>query len=154
SQKLIRAEELNAQQPAPTVQILSEDQFCRLAGVSSPEAIKRQNYATRDLLARYRSLRDDHMRYLVKCGVIRPVLRTNADTFFAFSDLGVIKQANDDLAQGLSFRSVVRSLTASRAGQLAFDFRIEAAPAKIITLRRPADGRASRLPQGGSGVVK
>jgi tetratricopeptide (TPR) repeat protein len=154
SQKLIRAEELNAQQPAVPIQILTEDQFCRLAGVSSPEAIRRQYYATRDLLARYRSLRDDHMRYLVKCGVIRPVLRTNADTFFAFSDLGVIKQANDDLDQGMSFRSVVRSLTASRAGQLAFDFRIEAAPAKIITLRRPADERASRLPPALSGAPK
>jgi tetratricopeptide (TPR) repeat protein len=154
SQKLIRAEELNAQQPATPIRILSEDQFCRLAGVSSPEAIRRQYYATRDLLARYRSLRDDHMRYLVKCGVIRPVLRTNADTFFAFSDLGVIKQANDDLAQGVSFRSVVRTLTATRAGQLAFDFRIEAAPAKIITLRRPAEDRASRLPQSASSVSK
>jgi hypothetical protein len=154
SQKLIRAEELNAQQPTPPIRILTEDQFCRLAGVSSPEAIRRQYYATRDLLARYRSLRDDHMRYLVKCGVIRPVLRTNADTFFAFSDLGVIKQANDDLAQGVSFRSVVRTLTASRAGQLAFDFRIEAAPAKIINLRRPAEERASRLPQSPSGVSR
>jgi len=154
SQKLIRAEELNAQQPAPPIKILTEDQFCRLAGVSSPEAIRRQYYATRDLLARYRSLRDDHMRYLVKCGVIRPVLRTNADTFFAFSDLGVIKQANDDLAQGVSFRSVVRTLTASRAGQLAFDFRLEAAPAKIINLRRPIEERASRLPQSASGVSR
>ena len=80
SQKLIRAEEINAQQPATPIRILSEDQFCRLAGVSSPEAIRRQYYATRDLLARYRSLRDDHMRYLVKCGVIRPVLRTNASS--------------------------------------------------------------------------
>src|SRR6185369_2413272 len=78
SQKLIRAEELNAQQPPAPIQIVSEDQFCRLAGVSSPEAIRRQYYATRDLLARYRSLRDDHIRYLVKCGIIRPVLRTNA----------------------------------------------------------------------------
>jgi len=154
SQKLIRAEELNAQPQVTPISILSEDQFCRLAGVSSPEAIRRQYYATRDLLARYRSLRDDHMRYLVKCGVIRPVLRTNADTFFAFSDLGVIKQANDDLDRGVSFRSVVRTLTASRAGQLAFDFRIEAAPAKIITLRRPTEERALRLPQSASSVPK
>ena len=40
----------------------------------------------------------------------------------------------------MSFRSVVRTLTASRHGQLAFDFRLDAAPAKIIALRRkPAD---------------
>jgi tetratricopeptide (TPR) repeat protein len=153
SQKLIRAEEINAQH-ASQIRILTEDEFCRLAGVNSPEAIKRQYHATRDLLARYRSLRDDHMRYLVKCGIIRPVLSTNADTFFAFSDLGVIKQANDDLAQGISFRSVVRALTASRAGQLAFDFRIEAAPAKIIELRRPAGDRALKLSQSVAGMPK
>ena len=139
SVKLKKAEELNAEQGA-RIQILSEDEFCRLAGVPSPETLKRQYHATRDLLVRYRALRDDHLRYLVKCGLIRPVLRTNADTFFAFADLGVIKQANDELERGLSFRSVVRTLTASRHGQLAFDFRLDAAPAKIITLRRkPAD---------------
>ena len=52
------------------------------------------------MLARYRALREDHLRYLVKCGVLRPVLRTNADTFFAFPDLAAIKQANEGLAQG------------------------------------------------------
>jgi tetratricopeptide (TPR) repeat protein len=45
------------------------------------------------------------------------------------------------MAQGGSFRSVVRALLAARQGQLAFDFRIEAAPAKIITLRRPEKTR-------------
>ena len=135
SVKLRRAEELNAEHGAQ-IKILSEDDFCRLAGVPSPETLKRQYHATRDLLARYRALRDDHLRYLVKCGLIRPVLRTNADTFFSFADLGVIKQANDELERGVSFRSVVRTLTASRHGQLAFDFRLEAAPAKIITLRK------------------
>jgi tetratricopeptide (TPR) repeat protein len=90
----------------------------------------------RDLMARYRSLREDHVRYLVKCGVIRPILRTNADTYFAFPDLAVIRQANDELGQGASFRSVVRGLIASRQGQMAFDFRLDAAPAKILTLHR------------------
>jgi tetratricopeptide (TPR) repeat protein len=69
------------------------------------------------------------------------VLRTNADTFFAFPDLTIIKQANDGVTQGLSFRSIVRTLIAARQGQLEFDFRLEAAPAKIITLRRPETAR-------------
>ncbi len=55
---------------------------------ATPDTLKRQYHALRDLLARYRALREDHLRYLVKCGVLRPVLRTNADTFFAFPDLG------------------------------------------------------------------
>jgi len=139
SVKLRKAEELNAEHGA-RIRILSEDEFCRLAGVPSPETLKRQYHATRDLLVRYRALRDDHLRYLVKCGLIRPVMRTNADTFFAFTDLATIKQANDELERGMSFRSVVRTLTATRHGQLAFDFRLDAAPAKIIALRKkPAD---------------
>ena len=134
SNKLKRAEEINAQQPA-TIRIISEDEFCRLAGVPTPEALKRQYHAMRDLLARYRFLREDHLRYLVKCGVIQPVLRTNADTFFAFPDLAVVRQANEGVGDGASFRSVVKSLIASRQGQLAFDFRLDAAPARIFTLR-------------------
>jgi tetratricopeptide (TPR) repeat protein len=147
SQKLVRAEELNGQKAA-RIDILTEDQFCRLAGVPTPEALKRQYHAQRDLLARYRALREDHLRYLVKCGVIQPVVRTNADVFFAFPDLAAIRQANEDLAAGASFRAVVRSLLASRRGQLAFDFRLEAAPAKILTLqrRRPAPSLPDRPP--------
>jgi tetratricopeptide (TPR) repeat protein len=135
SNKLKRAEELNAEPPAH-IDIISEDEFCRLVGVPTPDALKRQYHAMRDLMARYRSLREDHLRYLVKCGVIRPILRTNADTYFAFPDLAVIRQANDELGQGASFRSVVRGLIASRQGQMAFDFRLDAAPAKILTLHR------------------
>src|SRR5438132_12900747 len=125
SNKLKRAEELNAQAAAsPSIRILSEAEFCTMAGVPTPDALKRQYHALRDVLARYRSLREDHLRYLVKCGVLRPVLRTNADTFFAFPDLSVIKQANDGLSQGITFRSVVRTLAAARQGQLEFDFRL------------------------------
>ena len=146
SNKLKRAEELNAQ-PGPPISILSEAEFCRLTGVPTPEALKQQYHALRDLLARYRALREDHVRYLVKCGVLRPVLRTNADTFFAFPDLAVIRQANEGLGQGAPFRGIVRALIASRQGQLEFDFRLDAAPAKIITLRRPAkDAPSHKVP--------
>ncbi len=125
---------------------MSEDQFCRLVEVPTVEALRQQYHAMRDLLARYRSLREDHLRYLIKCGLIRPVLRTNADTFFAFQDLALIKQANDSLAKGLSFRAVVRSLVAARVGQLAFDFRLDAAPAKILTLKRRSRRRVPNSP--------
>ena len=135
SNKLKRAEELNAERQTK-IEILTEDAFCRLTGVPTPETLKRQYHAMRDLMARYRSLREDHLRYLVKCGIIRPVLRTNADTFFAFPDLAAIKQVNDELDGGASFRSVVRALLVSREGQLELDFRLDAAPAKIIALER------------------
>jgi len=134
SNKLKRAEELNAARPQ--IRIVSEPEFCTIAGVPTAEALKRQYHALRDLLARYRSLREDHLRYLMKCGVLRPVLKTNAETFFGFPDLPIIKQANDGLEQGIAFRSIVRTLLASHQGQLQLDFRIDAAPAKIITLRK------------------
>ena len=137
SNKLRRAEELNAAGQA-TIRVVSEDEFCRLADIPTVDGLKRQYHAVRDLLGRYRALREDHIRYLVKCGLIRPVLKTNADLFFPFSDLASIKRVNDEMGQGASFRSVVRALAAARQGQLAFDFRIEAVPAKILTLERPA----------------
>jgi tetratricopeptide (TPR) repeat protein len=133
SNKIRRVEELNAQQ-ALAIQVLNEEQFCRMVGQPTPSELTRQYYATRDLLARYRSLREDHLRYLVKYGIIKPVLRTNADTFFAFQDLAAIKQANEEMSGGTSFRSVLRPLLASRQGQLTFDFRLDAAPAKIVAL--------------------
>jgi len=89
SNKLRRAEELNAQRQRP-IEIITEEQFCRLAGVPTPDTVKRQYSAMRDLLARYRLLREDQIRYLVKCGLIKPALKTNADTFFAFADVAVI----------------------------------------------------------------
>jgi tetratricopeptide (TPR) repeat protein len=147
SNKLKRAEELNASHGGQ-IRILDEDAFCLLAGVPTPDALKRQYHAMRDLLARYRALREDHLRYLMKCGVVRPVLRTNADTFFAFPDLPAIKQANEGLEQGVAFRGIVRTLMAERQGQLEFDFRIDAAPAKIITLRRQKPKEPAKPPAG------
>ncbi|HUR35321.1 MAG TPA: tetratricopeptide repeat protein [Vicinamibacterales bacterium] len=138
SNKIRRVEELNAQQGL-AIRVLTEEEFCRLVGEPTPSELTRQYYATRDLLARYRALREDHLRYLVKYGVIKAALKTNADTFFAFQDLAPIKQANEEMAEGASFRSVLRTLVASRQGQLAFNFRLDAAPARIVALqpRRP-----------------
>jgi tetratricopeptide (TPR) repeat protein len=145
SNKLKRAEELNAL-PDVQIQIITEDDFCQMAGVPTPASLKRQYHAMRDLLPRYRELREDHLRYLMKCGILRPVLKTNADTFFAFPDLATIKQANDGIAEGGTFRSIVRTLLASRQGQLELDFRLDAAPARIIELRRPEVDRRAPAP--------
>jgi tetratricopeptide (TPR) repeat protein len=141
SQKIRRAEELNSNQAA-IIEIVSEDAFCRLTGVPAPADLRQHYHGTRDLLARYRSLREDHLRYLVKCGVIKPALRANTEVFFAFQDLGVIKQAHDELSRGLTFRSIVKSLLAEREGQLSFDFRLAAEPARILSL----EGRPAKTP--------
>jgi TPR repeat/BRCA1 C Terminus (BRCT) domain/Tetratricopeptide repeat len=144
SQKLRRAETLNAR--GASIAIVAESDFCRMVGVTAPDTLRRQFHSVKELLARYRGLREDHLRYLVKCGIIRPAVRTHADAFLAFPELAVIKQANDELDAGASFQAVVRALLASRHGQLTLDFRLDASPAKIIELRaRTPDGPAAPL---------
>jgi tetratricopeptide (TPR) repeat protein len=149
SVKLKRAEELNAERTQPQIRIVSEEEFCSLVGVPTPSMLKQQYYALRDLPSRYRALREDQLRYLVKCGLIHPVLRTNTDVFLGFSDLAVVKQANAALDQGASFRGFVRSLLAAHHGQLELDFRLDATPAKILTLeRRPQSSGGAVFPAG------
>jgi tetratricopeptide (TPR) repeat protein len=143
SGKLRRAEELNGQ-AAACIQIVTEDAFCEIAGIPTSDALKQRYHAMRDLLVRYPMLREDQFRYLVKCGAISPVFRTNADVFVAFADLAAIKQAHDEMSKGAGFPAVVRSLLASRHGQLAFDFRSDAVPAKILTLERRTPPRSRR----------
>jgi len=140
SQKLRKAEELS-------IRIVSENDFCRLAGIQPPEELKQQYYAQRDLLAMYPGLREDHLRYLQKWGLIRPVLRTNSDNYYGFSDLVKIRQVSAELATA-PFRAVVRALQAQESGQLTFDFRIDAEPARIIKLRppKPREAPTDRLP--------
>ena len=72
-----------------------------------------------------------------KWGLIRPERRDDGETYYAFPDVAVIRQADEAIGEGASFRAVLRSLLASRTGQLAFDFRIEAQPAKVLQLKRP-----------------
>ena len=129
-----RVDQLNLATP-DRVRVLTEDRFCELAGVPSPSALRAQYHSRRDLLDRYRHLRGDHLEYLQKWGLVQPVYRTHADTFFAFQDVSLIRQADAELAGGAAFRAVLRSLVAERSGQLAVDFRLDAQPAKVVELR-------------------
>jgi tetratricopeptide (TPR) repeat protein len=147
SHKVRRAEEIKAKYPGQLA-IVSEEEFCRLAGLPSPNDLRRQYHAARDIVARYRALREDHVRYLVKYGIVRPVVRMNADTLFSFADLTIIKQVAEDLGRGQPFPAILRTLLASQRGQLSFDFRAEGAAAKVLALvprpaRSPAGMRAS-----------
>jgi tetratricopeptide (TPR) repeat protein len=138
SQKLRKAQELG-------LRIVSENEFCRIAGIQPPEDLKQQYYSQRDLLSMYgqagapgaaASLREDHLRYLEKWGLIRPAMRTRTETYYSFADLLLIRRVSAEL-EGAPFRAIVRALQAERSGQLAFDFRIDAEPARIIKLKRP-----------------
>ncbi|MEO8679194.1 MAG: tetratricopeptide repeat protein [Vicinamibacterales bacterium] len=140
SQKLRRVAQINAETPG-RIRVLSEDEFCRLAGQPAVAERRTQHYGQRDILAMYPALRMDHLRYLEKWGFIKPAFRNNADTFFGFSDLTALRQISGELQQGASFRALLRDLQASRTGQLTFDFRLEAHQARIIELKPRSQSR-------------
>lgn len=132
--KLRRARTLNDQEPG-RIQILTEDEFCLLSGLPSPASLRAQFYPLRDILAMYPQLREDHVRYLQKWGLVRPAARTHAGALFSFGDLGVLRQISSEIARGVPFRAIVRAVSAERQGQMALDFRTEAEPARIVALR-------------------
>jgi len=90
----------------------------------------------RQLLERYSHVREDHLRYMQHWGLVRPARRDHGETCYSFLDMAVVRQADEALSGGATFRAVVRSLLASRDGQLAFDFRLDAPPAKVLQLKR------------------
>jgi tetratricopeptide (TPR) repeat protein len=104
--------------------------------------------SVREVLARYPALRDDHLRYLEQWGLVRPAKRKGSPRAYSFADLAVIRQTAAGLADGRSFRAVVRQLEAERHGQLTLDFRLDAQPARILAL--PARDRPSESGEGGS----
>jgi tetratricopeptide (TPR) repeat protein len=164
SQKQRKADDLG-------VRVISENEFCRMAGIQPPEDLKQQYYGQRDLLSMYGhpnarhpnagaasgtppaaalgapagGLREDHLRYLEKWGLIRPVMRTHTETYYSFSDLLLIRQVSAEL-ESAPFRAILRSLQAERSGQLTFDFRIDAEPARIIKLKRPKPKEIGKEP--------
>ena len=67
-------------------------------------------------------------------------------TQFSFQDLSLLRQIHGELQRGVPFRAALRDLQASRQGQLAFDFRLDAEPARIIALaRKRAAGARGRV---------
>ena len=101
--------------------------------MSSPESA---HISKRQLLERYKHVREDHLRYMQKWGLIRPFHRPHGDSFFSFADVSIVRQADEAVAGGAKFRSVLRNLLASRNGQLTFDFRLDAQHAKVLQLKR------------------
>ena len=119
-----------------------------------PPVAERPNhhYGQKDILVMYPALRLDHLRYLEKCGLIKPAFKSSTDTFFGFTDLTTLRQLAGELQQGAVWRATVRNLQASRIGQLAFDFRLDAQPARIIDLKSRV-GTLGTNPSGTSGTL-
>ncbi len=148
SRKVKRAEHVNTESPGQ-VRIVSEEDFCQQANLPSPEQLKQQFYGLREIRNMYPAIREDHLRYLEKWGLIQPVVRANAEKYYRFTDLVLLKQASADLELGTPFRAILRAFAAAREGQLAFDFqpsRSDALPAKVVALERSSRASAPALP--------
>ena len=138
SNKLRKAAAINTRSPG-SIQILSEDEFCRLAALQSSELLNQLYHSVSQFRSRYPRIREAQLRYLEKCGLLQPVARTNTDTYYSFSDVSMLKQIHDELEQNGSFRGAVRRRLAAREGQLALNFNTArgAVPvAKVVVLRR------------------
>ncbi len=128
---------------------LSEDDLCRAGGLPDADTLKGQYYSSRDLRGMYPVLRDDHLRYLEKCGLVHPL----AGRYYSFNDLHVVRQAAAELEQGAPMNVALRALVAARDGQLAFDFqptRADRAPARVVTLRAHTPAEPSRVDLSGA----
>src|SRR5690606_5928903 len=74
--------------PAHVREVLTEDAVCRAGGLPALETLRTRYYSVRDLQGMYPHLREDHLRYLGKWGLIRAVAGR-----YSFNDLHVIKAA-------------------------------------------------------------
>ena len=128
-----------------------------IAAASEPERAAKR-YSHRDIVAMYPALRVDHLRYLEKCGLVKPLDAAN-ERLYGFADLTALRQIAGDLQQGTPFRAVVRALQSSRTGQLTFDFRLDAHPARILELKPRApepfatDSSQGTIPLGTPGTL-
>ncbi len=127
--------------PPAVRRVLDEDAFCREAGLPDLATLKSRYYAAKDLRAMYPSLKDEHLRYLEKWGLIGPVAGR-----YSFSDLHVVRDAVAEIDRGAALPAVLRALDAERRGQLALDFQptraAERAPARVVSLRAASPLRA------------
>jgi tetratricopeptide (TPR) repeat protein len=134
--------------PVHVIRVLTESDLCREAGLPDIETLRAQYYSARDLRGMYPALREDHLRYLEKWGLIRPVAGR-----YSFSDLHVVKQAAAELTRGASLNAVLRALSSEHQGQLAFDFqpaRAERLPARVVSLPAQAADEPRLFPGGRS----
>ena len=135
--------------PAHVAQVWSEDDLCRAAGLPDVDTLRSQYRSARDLRGMYPVLRDDHLRYLERWGLVRPVAGR-----YSFSDLTVIRQAAGEIERGASLHGWLRALSSEREGQLMLNFQPAGSDrphARVVSLPAaaaapPAD--SSKLPSG------
>jgi len=120
-----------AEFPDHVRRVLGEPELCQVAGLPDLERLRSQYYTPRDLKTMYAGIRDEHLRYLAKWGLVRPVVGR-----YSFADLHVVRQAASEIDRGVPLPAVLRALSAEHTGQLVLDFRsdTERTPARVVAL--------------------
>jgi tetratricopeptide (TPR) repeat protein len=133
--------------PPHVRRVMSENDLCREAGLPDIETLRSHYYTAKDLRGMYGVIRDEHLRYLEKWGLIHPV----AGRYYSFNDLHVVKQAAGELERGQTIHAVLRTLSPDHGGQLSFDFQpphAEKQPARVVSLPNLPSRTASLFPSG------
>ena len=100
----------------------------------------------------YPSVRDEFLRELQKHGIIRIAADASGERSILFQDLLVIRRLHEELRRGASFKAVLRAIKATRAGQLALDFRKDASPGQVVALTQPPVVVQARARLGSAGI--
>jgi tetratricopeptide (TPR) repeat protein len=132
--------------PAGVERVLTEGDLCREAGLPDLETLKSRYYSAKDLRGMYPVLRDEHLRYLARWGLVRPIAGR-----FSFTDLHVVRQAAAELEKGVTLAAILRAMSSEQEGQLAFDFqpaRVERTPARVVSLPAPPPAEMTLFPPG------
>ncbi len=130
--------------PSTVRRVLTEDEFCVAAGLPNLDTLKSRYYAAKDLRVMYPVLKDEHLRYLERWGLIQSVAGR-----YSFAHLAVIRQTAAGIERGVPLPAVLRDLQAEQRGQLALDFqpgRQERSPARVVSLPAAAPPAASLFP--------
>jgi tetratricopeptide (TPR) repeat protein len=136
--KIDRSRKLRtAEQRVPRVEIISEEAFCRRAGLLTTGDLKQNLYPLRGIQKLYPELREDRIRYLEAHGLVSARVKTNAERFYDFPTLLVLRHAHQELADGRPLRGVVQNLHDEHAGQLTLNFAPRSTPARVVAFSRP-----------------
>jgi tetratricopeptide (TPR) repeat protein len=118
--------------------VLSESEFCRLAGVPSAEDLRSRYHPLSRVRSRYPTLRRDRIRYLEKWGLVRPAAVTRSERWYAFDSLAVLVSVHERLEAGTPLRAIVSALRTGRQEQLSLDLAPRARGATVLPFRHPS----------------
>lgn len=113
-----------------------------------------RSYRVQEVLAHYPGVREEHLRSLQKFGLLSRQAEDTSERRIPFADLAVVRQLYKALQEGASFKAILRSMLASREGQLALDFRLDAQPATVVSLQAASHARVRGTPLSHPGPAR